>query len=136
MHTPPNPGAERVDPVATPPGPTTVPPAAAGLPTARAGVTGEVLTEVVLPPAFDCSGGRRLRMRRVTIAPGGALPMHSHVDRPAVAHVLQGTLTEHVEGEPGPVHFGPGQSYAVHERPHALLNHGDLPVVFLEIDLF
>lgn len=102
----------------------------------RVGISGKVIAKVDLPKDFDLSQGRQLRMREVTIAPGGFLPMHSHADRPAVAYVLQGTMTELLEGEAEPVVVTAGQAYATHCQPHALLNRGDMPVVFLEIDLF
>lgn len=111
-------------------------PPLASLPPERIGVSGQVMAKVELPTDFDVSQGRLLRMREVTIAPGGFLPMHSHADRPAVAYVLQGTMTEYVEGEEHPVVVTAGQAYSTHRRPHALLNRGDIPVVFLEIDLF
>ena len=108
----------------------------ASLPTQRIGISGNVVAKLDLPTDFDVGKGRVLRMREVTIAPGGFLPMHSHADRPAVAYVLQGTMTEYLAGEPEPVVLTPGQAYATHRQPHALLNRGDVPVVFLEIDLF
>lgn len=111
-------------------------PALASLPTARIGISGTVIAKLDLPKEFDLSKGRLLRMREVTIAPGGFLPMHSHADRPAVAYVLQGTMTEYLEGQAEPVLVQPGQAYSTHRQPHALLNRGDVPVVFLEIDLF
>lgn len=105
------------------------------LPKERVGVSGVVLSKVELPSDFDMRSGRVLRMRKVTVEPGGFLPMHSHADRPAVAYVLQGTMTEYLEAEALPVTVTEGQSYATHRRPHALLNHGATPVVFLEIDI-
>lgn len=42
--------------------------------------------------------GRQLRLRVLNLEPGGVIGLHSHKDRPAVAYVLQGTLTEHRDG--------------------------------------
>jgi quercetin dioxygenase-like cupin family protein len=37
--------------------------------------------------------GRELRMRMVTIEPGGVFgPRHDHVDRPGTVYVLRGTV--------------------------------------------
>jgi quercetin dioxygenase-like cupin family protein len=36
-----------------------------------------------------------LRMRRLTIEPGGFVPTHYHDDRPSIVFVLQGELIEH-----------------------------------------
>ena len=38
---------------------------------------------------------RRLRMRHMTIAPGGVVPFHSHEDRPALIMVTSGEIHEH-----------------------------------------
>jgi hypothetical protein len=46
----------------------------------------------------DCPG-HVLRMRRITFAPGASIPMHSHKDRPEVALVIQGTLTNTLKGQ-------------------------------------
>ena len=108
----------------------------APLPTERVGISGLQLSTVALPTNFDMSTGRTLRMREVTIQPGGFLPMHTHANRPAVAYVLQGTLTEHLDGQAGPLHLEPGQHYATHTTPHALQNLGSTPVVFIEVDIF
>lgn len=105
------------------------------LPTERVGINGKELAAVALPAGFDTRDGRRLRMREVTIEPGGFLPMHSHASRPAVAFVLEGVMTEYLEGEGRPVTVRAGQSYATFMKPHALQNLGSVPVVFLEIDL-
>jgi quercetin dioxygenase-like cupin family protein len=38
--------------------------------------------------------GRQLRIRKLTIEPGGVLGIHSHDDRPDVSYLVQGSLTE------------------------------------------
>lgn len=105
------------------------------LPTGRVGINGKELAVVDFPDGFNMRDGCRLRMREVTIEPGGFLPMHSHASRPAVAFVLQGVMTEYLEGQDQPVTVRAGQSYATFMKPHALQNLGSVPVVFLEIDL-
>lgn len=106
------------------------------LPTERVGVNGKELAALKLPTDFNVSKGRALRMREVTIAPGGILPMHSHADRPSVSYVLKGTLTEYLEGEAEGKQIVAGQSYATQGAGmHALQNKGDVPAVFLEVDL-
>ncbi len=52
-----------------------------------------------LGPELDGLDGRQLRVRIITFEPGGAVPLHSHNGRPGIAHVLKGTVTEHVEGK-------------------------------------
>lgn len=40
-------------------------------------------------------GNFLLRLRRLTVAPGGVVPTHSHDDRPSIVHIVEGELIEH-----------------------------------------
>lgn len=46
---------------------------------------------VELGSEIDGMQGRQLRLRLLTIEPGGHIKMHSHKDRPAVVYFVQGT---------------------------------------------
>lgn len=107
----------------------------ADLPAERSGISNIETGRVDLPEDFGGGGRRTLRMRKVTIAPGGVLPMHSHQDRPSVSYVLSGTLTEFLAGDDLPHSFTAGQSNSSFRRDHALVNNGAEPVVFLEVDI-
>jgi quercetin dioxygenase-like cupin family protein len=50
-------------------------------------------TIVELGPEFEAMAGRQLRLRVLTIEPGGHIGLHSHKDRPAVVYFMQGTDT-------------------------------------------
>lgn len=84
-------------------------------------------------PGLD---GRQLRMRRLTLKPGGAIPPHSHTDRPAVVYVLQGRVREHRSDLDKPIEYGEGDSMtenaAIH---HWIENIGDTPLVGIVIDV-
>lgn len=94
------------------------------------------------PTALDLGGeidgveGRQLRLRVVTVEPGGVVGIHSHNGRPGVAYVLQGSLTEHVEG--GGVHERiQGESWAEGKATtHWAENKGGRPVVVVAVDVF
>jgi len=63
------------------------------------GVTVKLLAAVDLGPEIEGMAGRQLRMRMVTIEPGGVFgPIHDHKDRPGIVYVLQGTITDHRNG--------------------------------------
>ena len=63
------------------------------------GVTVKLLATVDLGPEIDGMAGRELRMRMVTMEPGGVFgPMHDHKDRPGIVYILQGTITDHRNG--------------------------------------
>lgn len=57
-------------------------------------VTDNVLGTVDLGPEINV-GGRSLRLRKLVLQPGGIVPMHSHVDRPALIMTASGTVTEY-----------------------------------------
>lgn len=59
------------------------------------GVTDMELSAIVLGSEIKGLDGRRLRMRRLEIQPGGIVPWHSHVDRPALIMTIWGTMTEY-----------------------------------------
>lgn len=58
------------------------------------GTIREVLTYV---PIGGWRGveGLALRIRRITVTPGGFVPLHYHQDRPSVDYVIEGELIEH-----------------------------------------
>ena len=74
------------------------------------GVTVEVLATVDLAGEIEGMAGRHLRMRMVTIEPGGVLgPIHDHKGRPGTVYVLQGTITDHRNGVA--TEYGPGAGW-------------------------
>ena len=71
------------------------------------GVTVTLLSAVDLGPEIEGMAGRHLRMRMVTIEPGGVFgPVHDHKDRPGIVYILQETITDHRDGVAR--EYGPG----------------------------
>jgi quercetin dioxygenase-like cupin family protein len=105
-------------------------------PTENKGVKVGVPTFIDLTNEIDSVAGRQLRMRVVTIEPGGVVALHSHNGRPAVAYTLQGTLIEHLEN--GAVNEHPqGESWTEdHNTVHWAENKTDQPVMVLAVDVF
>ncbi len=66
---------------------------AADGPTGNVGLKSSKPTVVDLGPEFSPMNGWQLRLRVLTIEPGGHIGMHSHKDRPSVVYFLQGTDT-------------------------------------------
>src|SRR4051812_44843160 len=81
-----------------------------GPPPANVGQSEEVLRSLDLTNELESGKGRPLRMRKMTMAPGGAMAVHTHAGRPAVAYMLQGEMTYHQDGRPD-VTVGPGGSF-------------------------
>jgi quercetin dioxygenase-like cupin family protein len=57
--------------------------------------------------AIDARAGqardRELRFRKLTIAPGGVVPWHSHADRPALIYVAEGEIHEFASNCSAPI---------------------------------
>src|SRR5262249_10453130 len=59
------------------------------------GVTDTVLAAIDLEKEPAKLAGRQLRLRKLTIEPGGIVPWHSHGDRPAVIYIAEGEIVEY-----------------------------------------
>ena len=66
-----------------------------GAATAPVGVVDTELASIDLAKENVKLDQRRLRMRHMTIAPGGIVPFHSHEDRPALIMVNSGEIYEY-----------------------------------------
>lgn len=99
------------------------------------GVTVELLATVDLGPEIEGMAGRHLRMRRVTIEPGGVFgPLHDHRGRPGLVYILQGTITDHRGGVA--TDYGPGAGWPEDRNTtHWLENRGALPAVEISVDI-
>lgn len=99
------------------------------------GVTSELLALVDLGAEIEGMEGRRLRMRRVTIEPGGVFgPVHDHQGRPGTVYVLQGTITDHRDGMS--TDYGPGVGWPEDRSTvHWLENTGTVPAVEISVDV-
>ena len=99
------------------------------------GVTVELLATVDLGAEIQGMEGRQLRMRMVTMEPGGVFgPVHDHKDRPGIVYVLQGTITDHRDGVD--TEYGPGVGWPEDKDTlHWLENRGTVPAVEISVDI-
>ena len=99
------------------------------------GQTEELLRSLDLTGELESGKGRPLRMRRITVQPGGALAVHNHVDRPAVTYMLQGEMTYHQDGGADKV-VRPGDGFAEGRgTTHWGENTGKVPAVWIAVDI-
>jgi quercetin dioxygenase-like cupin family protein len=104
-------------------------------PAQTVGQSEEALRSLDLTGELESARGRPLRMRRITVQPGGALALHNHVDRPAVTYMLQGEMTYHQDGKPDVV-IRPGNGFAEgRETTHWGENTGKVPAVWIAVDI-
>ena len=71
-------------------------------PTENVGQSEQLLRSIDLTSELESAKGRPLRMRKITLQPGGVLGLHNHVDRPAITYLLEGQMTYHQDGKPLP----------------------------------
>lgn len=99
------------------------------------GVTVQHLATVDLAGEIEGMAGRQLRMRLVTIEPGGVFgPVHDHRGRPGTVYVLQGTITDHRDGVA--TEYGPGVGWPEDRHTvHWLENRTTSPAVEISVDI-
>jgi quercetin dioxygenase-like cupin family protein len=99
------------------------------------GVTVKLLATMDLGLEIEGMAGRQLRMRMVTIEPGGVFgPIHDHVDRPGMVYILQGAITDHRDGVAKD--YGPGLGWPEDkDTTHWLENRGTTPAVEISVDI-
>ena len=104
-------------------------------PTETVGQSEEMLRSIDLTNELDSTKGRPLRMRKVTLQPGGVLGLHNHMDRPAVTYLLQGQMTYHQQGKPDLV-ANPGDGFAEgRATTHWAESTGKVPAVWVAVDI-
>ena len=99
------------------------------------GVTVELLATVDLAREIEGMAGLQLRMRKVTMEPGGVFgPLHDHIGRPGTVYVLEGTITDHRDGVA--TDYGPGLGWPEdRETLHWLENKGTRSAVEISVDI-
>lgn len=88
-----------------------------------------------LGPEIAGMQGRLLRVRVVSIDPGGHIREHSHQDWPEVVYVLQGTVTEHRGDRANDYRVGEAFT-ADKNTTHWLENKGAAPALLIVADVF
>ena len=103
------------------------------------GQTEEALRSLDLTGELDSGKGRPLRMRCITVQPGGALALHNHIGRPAVTYMLQGEMTYYADGKT-PVRAGDtlGEDHYARNLPvvEQRLQQGGVRLALLLEDIF
>ncbi len=98
------------------------------------GFSAEQLHENELAAQIPAMEGYSLRMRRVTIEPGGATNEHSHANRPGLVFVEKGKVIEHRNGIKR--EFFKGDSWIeTADTNHWAQNKSNKPASLIVIDL-
>jgi len=102
------------------------------------GVTDTVIASIDLAPKGGDFAGQLLRMRKLTIEPGGVVPWHEHSQRPANIYVISGTIEEYRSTCAVPIVHKAGDVTAEYGKglAHWWKNTSDKPVVLISSDIF
>jgi len=104
-------------------------------PTGNKGFSVDNLRSLDLTEEIDSVRGRPLRMRRITLLPGGVIGLHSHKDRPTVSYFLQGEVTYHEEGQPPKV-VKAGEGFAEGKSTtHWAENRAGVAAIWIAVDI-
>lgn len=104
-------------------------------PTETKGVNIKMLEGVELGPQFEAMAGRQLRMRLITVEPGGVLGLHEHKDRPATDYVIQGAIVDH-RGSDAKEYRAGMSLYEDKNTVHWVENKGTTPAILISADIF
>ena len=90
-----------------------------------------LLASIDLATAVDTLGARELRLSHVTVAPGGHIGLHSHIDDPTVVYLVSGTLSNHHD-DGKTEELIAGQAFAEFgPKSHWVENRGAAPATFV-----
>jgi len=104
-------------------------------PTESKGIAARVIGSLPLAPEISGIENRQLRMRVVTMAPGGVFAVHGHADRPSVEYVLKGQATEYI-GDSSKKYTEGESVLAGKSTVHWWRNDGTEPAIFVAVDVF
>lgn len=101
------------------------------------GVKDEVLSAIDLSSKGKEFEGYMLRLRRLTVDPGGVVPWHKHDERAANILILEGTVVEYSSNCDDKIVHNAGDVVAefAPDLAHWWMNESDKPVVILSGDL-
>ena len=76
-----------------------------------------------------------LRMRLITIEPGGHTPFHVHKNRPGIVYIVSGSIINHEEGKP-PKRISAGEIfYETQGYAHYIENKGNISTTLISADI-
>jgi quercetin dioxygenase-like cupin family protein len=100
------------------------------------GLTDTVLSAIDLAKTGAEFAGYQIRIRKLTIEPGGVVPWHSHDDRPALIYIIEGEIVEYASTCAVPIVHKAGEvTPETKGTAHWWKNLTDKPVTLLSFDI-
>lgn len=105
-------------------------------PMTPANVTDTVISSIELAPIGSAFEGRKMRLRKLVVQPGGIVPWHSHEKRPANIYIISGSITEYRSTCAVPIEHGEGDvTSEFGPLAHWWKNNTDKPTILLSADI-
>lgn len=99
-------------------------------------VTDTVISSIDLAPIGAGFDGRKMRLRKLVVQPGGIVPWHSHDKRPANIYIISGSITEYRSTCTVPIEHGAGDvTSEFGSLAHWWKNNTKEPTVLLSADI-
>jgi quercetin dioxygenase-like cupin family protein len=105
------------------------------IPKESKGVSADELRSLDLTEEIENVMGRPLRLRKISLAPGGVLGLHTHKDRPAVSYMLEGEVTYYQEGKPDTVARAGDGIAEGRSTTHWGANRGSVTAIWIACDI-
>ena len=99
------------------------------------GVSIDETTVLGIAPQIPQFKGFGLRLRKVTVEPGGVIAHHSHAERPIVVYIMSGELTEYRDDGQVITHRAGEQWTEGADVAHWSENRGQVPAVLIGADI-
>lgn len=101
------------------------------------GVTDTILSAIDLVKSGSQFAGYQIRIRKLTVAPGGVVPWHSHGERPSNIYIISGAITEYRSSCAVPIEHKAGDVIPEFGAiSHWWRNNTNTEMVLLSADLF
>ena len=105
-------------------------------PMAPEGVTDTVISSIDLTSLGTGFDGRKMRMRKLVVQPGGIVPWHAHDTRPANIYIISGAITEYRSSCAVPIEHKEGDVTAEFGKlQHWWKNNTKKPAVLISADI-
>jgi len=105
-------------------------------PTKSKGLKSTSKETVDLGPEIQGMVGRQLRLRLVSLEPGGHVRLHNHKNRPTVLYILEGSITTISEAGSEKVLRAGDTTSENKDTSHWVRNTGKVTAVWLAADIF
>lgn len=103
--------------------------------TAPKDVTDNVIGSIDLGNGYNIAG-KTMRLRRLVLQPGGVVPNHSHLERPANIYVVDGEVTEYRSTCSVPIEHKAGDvAVESGNLSHWWRNNSNKPVTLISADI-